>query len=432
MLSFLRTVLAVFVGLFVFLVFVVAGLAALVPAGQNAAQLPDDIVLYVDLRTQFVDGPVEDPFFLAGGGASSIVNLVQALARAEDDPRVSGVYLRAGGVPLPMSQAQEIHEALTAFKAQDKFVIAHAQGFFGTGLGTYHAASAADEIWMQPNGLVNTSGLALESLFFTGLLDKLGITPDLEQFYEYKGAADALTETAYTEAQRQTLGRLLQSAYEQSVGTIAASRNLSGDVLVGRMANAPLLGKEALDAQFVDRLGYDDDAEFAALDRAGLFSEILDWRDYFAVAGSPYTEGPSVALIYGEGAIHEGESDFSQFGSGATSMGGDTLSRALREAADDADVQAILFRVNSPGGSVIASDQIWDAVNYAKEAGKPVVISMGDVAASGGYYVSMSADKIIANPTTITGSIGVVSGKFVVSEALANLGITTDRIVVGT
>lgn len=429
MFSFLRSVLAVFVGLLVFVLVIFIVIGTLVPGPSQRAQLPEEIVLYVDLRQDFVEQPSGDPFFL-GAGPASILELVQALAQGEQDERVKGVFLRAGGWPVPLAQAQEIREALEAFKSQGKFVIAHTQGYFETGLGAYYATAVADEIWMQPNGLINTTGIAAQGMFVRGLMEKVGVEADLEQLYEYKGAADTFREEAFTEAQKETLGGLLRSAYGDAVADIAASRTLSVAELTSTLNDAPYLGSQAVAARLVDRLGYDDDAANAAFDRAGIFSEMIDWLDYYSVVGSPFTEGTAVALVIGEGAIHEGESAPPGFG-GQPSMGGDTLARALRDATDDPEVEAILFRVNSPGGSVIASDQIWDAVKYAQGEGKPVVISMGDVAASGGYYVSMSADRIVANKTTVTGSIGVVSGKFVIGGALEKLGIKTDEIVVG-
>jgi protease-4 len=220
--------------------------------------------------------------------------------------------------------------------------------------------------------------------------------------------------------------------FESATTGIAGDRKKTREEVVALINAAPYLTLEAIDRKLIDKQGYDDEAKNAALAKAGEGAEVKTLSEYYALAGNPW-EGigrPTIALIQGDGQINEGESE-SSWG-GESSMGGDTIAKAFRDATEDEDVKAILFRVNSPGGSALASDQILDAVKKAQKAGKKVVVSMGEVAASGGYYVSLSADKIYANETTITGSIGVLSGKLVNVGSFALLGIDMKAIGVGT
>ena len=239
-------------------------------------------------------------------------------------------------------------------------------------------------------------------------------------------------EKDFTAAHREASYRLIESVFESATAGIAGDRKKTREEVVALINSAPYLTQEAIDKKLIDKQGYDDEAEDAAVAKAGGKAELKTLTEYFKIAGSPW-EGfgrPTIAFIQGDGGINDGKSEGGGFG-GESSIGGDTVAKAFRDATEDEDVKAILFRVNSPGGSALASDQILQAIKKAQKAGKKVVVSMGDVAASGGYYVSLSADKIFAHETTITGSIGVLSGKIVTSGSFALLGIDLKSLGVG-
>jgi protease-4 len=424
--QFFITIAGVFVGLALFIIGVPLLLAAMfAPAADGGA--PQRMVLAVDLRQDISDQPPQGPFASFGGGLS-VTDLVQKLQAAETDPKVQGVIVRASEFGLTPASAEEIRQSLFALRQAGKFVIAHAQGFENpSGLSAMVAVSAADEIWMQEASTFAASGLSLENLFLGGAFARFGVIPQFEQFYEYKNAANGYTEADYTPAHREAETSLLSALYEGFIATIATDRKMTPAALKAVLENAPLDARAAQAAKLVDKLGRPEDAIAAAMERAN--GDIVDIADY---APPAQTGGPVIALVGGEGAIITGPAESSDPFGGDQAMVGDALALALREAADDASVQAIVFRVSSPGGSAIASDQIWAAVEYAKAAGKPVVVSMGQYAASGGYYVSAGADWIVAQPTTITGSIGVLGGKLVVDDALRRYtGANLTELAVG-
>lgn len=394
-------------------------------------KIPGEMVLTLDVRNGLPDKRAGNPF-ADRHTVGSLIDAVAALAKAENDDHVKGIFLRLGGGGISSADAQELREALKSFKAKKKFVIAHAQAFYSTGMGDYFLASVADEIWLQPVSEMNTAGVASTGVFLRGLLDKIEAKPEFTQRYEYKNAMNMITEKDFTPAHREANMRLIESVFESATTGIAADRKRTREELVALINAAPYLTQQAIDKKLIDKQGYDDEAEDAAIARAGDKAEVKKISDYYKMVGSPW-EGmgrPTIAFIHGDGQINDGESE-SDF-SGETSMGGDTIAKAFRDATEDDDVKAILFRVNSPGGSALASDQILDAVKKAQKAGKKVVVSMADVAASGGYYVSLSADKIFAHETTITGSIGVLSGKIVTAGSWALLGINLRPLGVGT
>ncbi|MBP6011228.1 MAG: signal peptide peptidase SppA [Alphaproteobacteria bacterium] len=395
-------------------------------------RLPGEMVLTMDLRNGLPDAKPNNPF-AEPNRVASVIDAVLALAKAESDDRVKGMFIRVGGNGISSAQAQELRGAIKAFRAKGKFVIAHAQSFYSSGMGDYFLASAADEIWLQPASEMKTAGVATTAVFLRNMLDKIQAKAEFTQRYEYKNAANMFTEKDFTPAHREAATRLIESLFESSTAGIAGDRKKTRDEIVALINGAPYLTQEAIDKKLIDKQGYDDEAEDAALARAGGKAELKTLSEYFQLAGNPY-QGfgrPTIAFIQGEGQINDGASEGGGFG-GESSMGGDTIAQAFRDATEDDNVKAILFRVNSPGGSALASDQILDAVKKAQKAGKKVVVSMGDVAASGGYYVSLSADKIFAHETTITGSIGVLSGKIVTAGTWALLGVDMKSLGVGT
>ncbi|MFZ1988590.1 MAG: signal peptide peptidase SppA [Alphaproteobacteria bacterium] len=432
MLRFLSTVLAVVVGLFLFvfvffmlLVGVIAG-----AAGTAKKSMPQQIVLELDAREPISDAPSVIDVTSLGTSNLSVVGIVEALETAKKDPNVKGLLIRAdSSLGVEPGQAEEIREAIMDFKTSGKFVISHVQDLSDPGLGGYYLASAADQMWISPGGFIFSQGVGSTGTYFKGTLDKLDSSAQVLNYYEYKSAAFPFVNTGPTDAEREENLRLITTVFESFTGAIANSRDMTRDQFVS-LLKGPYTGEEAVKMGWVDKVGFESEAEDAAKKRAGSDGDPVDIADYAQKKGSPYKSGAVIAFIQGQGEIVDGEARPSFLGS-TNQFGGDTVADAFEDAVKDNDVKAIVFRVNSPGGSPTASDQVWNAVARARAKGKPVVVDMSGVAASGGYWISMNADKIIAEPSTITGSIGVVGLKFVLKGLYDKLGVTTSELSVG-
>ena len=392
--------------------------------------LPSNMVLSLDLRHSIADSSPYD--FTLGARPVTVMDIVLGLDAAERDNRVKGVVVRVGSANLSIAEAEEIGAALKQFRKSGKFVIAHAQGFEAPGLGDYLTAAAADEVWMQPKSVFGAAGEGGGELFLRGLFDKIQAEPQIAKRSDYKSAADMYMEKNMTPADREQITALMQSWYDTATADAASDRKLNAKVLAAVFDKSPQFAEDVKKAGLIDRIGYDDDAQAAAYGRAGGGAKFIKMSEFVRAKeeASQYNSGARVALIEGSGEIVEGTAGGGLFG-GNTVMAGDDIARAVRQAAQDKSVKAILLRVDSPGGSVSASDQILDAVKKAQAKGIPVVVSMGGVAASGGYYISASADKIVAEPGTITGSIGVLTGKVSLGKSLGLLGVGTDQVGVG-
>ena len=417
------------IGLIVVLALVGAGVAVWRIAAARPS-LPATIVLRADLSRGLAPGAGPDVLSeLAFGGKQTLRDFLDALDRGADDPRVKGLYARIGGDSLGLAVTQEVRDAVRDFRAKGKFAIAFADSFgeFGPGTRPYYLATAFDEIWLQPLGSVGLIGLRSEQTFLRGALDKLGIVASFAHREEYKTATNLLTETAMTPAQREQVEDLLGESEGQIVRGVALGRNLPEDRVWALIDRGPFVADEAQASGLVDRLGYLDQASERARERAGGGAEFVSLSRFLKGAGHPHDEGPKIALIYATGLITTGDSSGTPL-LGEAEITARKLSRAFRQAASDKEVRAILFRIDSPGGSAVASETIWREVGRARERGKPVVVSMGDVAGSGGYYIAAPADKIVAEPGTLTGSIGVLAGKLVVADLLRKLGITSEAV----
>lgn len=398
-----------------------------------AARVPGKTVLEVNLETALIEDVPDDAVARAMlSGRPVVRDLVEALERAAADRRVVGLLARFGDAPLGMAQAQELRDALRAFRARKKFAVAWAETFgeFSSSGGSYYLATACDQIWLQPSGDVGLTGILMESPFIRGTLDKLAVKPRMDHRYEYKNALNLFTEKKYTPAHREAVEKVMHSWFSQLAQGIGEGRHLSADQVRAAIDRGPLLGREALDAKLVDGLAYRDEVHDKVKQQAGPGAEFLAWKAYLDRAGRPHQSGKTIALIYGVGGVRRGKSGFDPL-FGEPAMGSDTVSAAFRAAIEDRDVKAILFRIDSPGGSYVASDTIWRETLRARKAGKPVIASMGDVAGSGGYFVAMAADKIVAQPGTITGSIGVLGGKMYTAGLWEKLGISWDEVHAG-
>jgi protease-4 len=405
--------------------------------------VPSGCVLELDLQSMPPESSGFDPLAMLTGNGKPLLlrEAVAAIRRAAKDDRVAGLIAR---VQLPAAQAgpvQELREAIAEF-SDTKPSLAWAETYPGT--MSYYLASAFREVWMQPSGTVGLVGFATNALFLRDALAKAGIQAQFIARGEYKSAANLFTEESYTEAHREADGRLIESLNEQVLAAVAASRHLEADDVDALADKAPLLRDDAITGRLVDRIGFRDEAYARIAELAGAPAVTPDDPDasprlYLsryaratAPGSTPSLPGrkskPTIAVVTLAGPIVSGRGGRQLSPLGTSSAGGDTIAAALREAGADDDVSAVVLRVESPGGSVTGSETIWREVVRLREAGKPVVASMGAVAASGGYYVSMAADAIVANAGTLTGSIGVVTGKFIARDLKERLGIGSDSV----
>jgi len=405
---------------------VIVLIAVLGPKGR----VPSNTILEANFEQPLMEDIPQTPQAkLMLSDRQSLRDVVDALDRGAKDDRVVGLIARIGESPMGLGEVQEIREAVQRFRAHKKFAIAFSETFgeFGPGNSAYYLATAFDQIYLQPSGDVGLTGIILETPFVKGTLNKLGMSFHGDHRYEYKNALNALTETKYTPAHREAETALMNSWFSQVKDAVCQARQIAPDTFQSVVDAGPYLGKEAVDARLVDGVAYRDQVYDQAKKKAGDDSELLYLNKYLDRAGRPHDHGKTIALIFGVGGVTRGKSDYDSV-QGSQNMGSETVASAIRAAVVDKNVKAILFRVDSPGGSYVASDTIWREVVKARQAGKPVIVSMGDVAGSGGYFVAMAADKIVAQPATITASIGVLGGKVLTSGFWDKVGLSWDEV----
>jgi protease-4 len=395
---------------------------------------PDRFVLSINLDKGLEEEPEGRGFAaLKFGSHTRFQDAVVALKRAKTDPRVVGVVASLNDQHVGMARTQELRDLIAEIRGTGKPTMLFSETMGeGTGaLRAYYLASAFDDIWVQPSGTVGVAGIGVEQPFVRKMLDKLGIKPSFVQRKEYKSAPETLTAEHMSPANREAMEGLIDGWYEQIVAGVAADRKMTPEAVKALVDKGPLTAREAKDAGLVDHLGYRD--EFAAALRQATNKAprvaLSRYAEMSPPAGSPAPQ-KSIAVITASGEIMRGGEDENPFEPGGN-IRSRVTAKAIRDAAADSKVAALLIRVDSPGGSYVASDTIWREVGRAKEKKKPVIITMGDMAASGGYFIAMPADRIFASPATITGSIGTYSGKMVVSEASEKLNINWDRVTAG-
>ena len=399
---------------------------------RSEPSIRDNSVLTLRVAGTLPDYTPDDPFKkFFGGPDQSLTGLVMQFKKAKVDKRIRAILLDVNMSGVGWGKAEEIRDAITDFRSSGKPVYA----FVEFGLNKeYYIATACDKIIVPPPGELFINGLAADVMFFRGSLDKLGIYPDIYQIGKYKSAGDLFTQKQMTEAHRQYINEMLDDLFGRYVNTIAQTRHRTPDEVKALIDNAPYSAAKAKEVGLIDDVLYKDDVEKQ-------LKKLLGYKDtdqFNSVRGTDYRDvqpeslglnkGDKIAVIYASGEIGSGTSQNSP--SGDQSIGSDTVAKALNDAAADTSLKAIVLRVDSPGGSGLASDIIWHAVEAANQK-KPVVVSMSDVAASGGYYISASAAKIIAQPSTITGSIGVVAGKPVMRGFYDWLGISNEYVLRG-
>ena len=386
------------------------------------------------LRVQGALGEIESPNLLGQlfELPPTVRSIVDNLRKAKIDDRIERVVLMPASGAVLWGKIQEVREAVLDFKTSGKPIDAFLE--YG-GQQEYYLASAADRVYLMPASPLDLTGLASYELFFGGTFDKVGAQPDLLQIGDYKTAANTFTESTYTPAHREMAEWLNTDLFEQLIDSIADARDMSADQVRALLDQGPFLPAEAVRVGLVDDLAYADEVQGYLGTQTGdatpdsSASRQLSGQQYRQVSleSLGLNQGPKVAVIYAVGTITRGGSSSS---SGSQSIGSYTLVRYIRQARLDDDIEAIVLRIDSPGGSSIASDVIWREVTLARDD-KAVVASMSDVAASGGYYIAMPAHAIVAQPGTLTGSIGVVGGKFVVAETLDTLGLNIESVSAG-
>jgi protease-4 len=368
-------------------------------------------------------GGVFGPFI---EGAPTVRSIVEMLRKAKSDKRITSVILKPSGAGALWGKVQEVRDALADFRRSGKPVVAYLE--YG-GEQEYYLATVCDKVFLMPSATLDLTGMASYELFLRGTLDKIGAYPDALHIGEYKTYSNTFTQHTYTPAHREMAESLNNDMFEQLVRGIADGRKKSEADVKTLIDHGPFLPEDALKAGLIDDLAYEDEID----DKMKLGSgklHVVEMNDYRQVAAGSFAlgRGPKIAVIYATGLIASGKSTYDA--TGGQIAGAETLIEYLRKARADSSVKAIVLRVDSPGGSAIASDVIWREVVLTKNQ-KPLVASMSDVAASGGYYIAMPAHAIVAEPSTLTGSIGVVLTKFVIDGTLKKLGMNLEGVSQG-
>lgn len=401
-------------------------------SGPAEKAVPDRFVLHLPLTQPLPEqAPPLSPFRLSQQDIT-LRDTMEAITRAADDPRVTALIATIGESGRSMAQTQDLRDAIARFRATGKPAVAFADtlGEAGSATTDYYLASAFDRVVLQPSGMLTLTGFAAEVPFARKALAAIGIDAEFGRRHEFKTAGDTLVRDDMSEAQRESLAVLLGDLQDQAIAGIARDRDLPEPEVRRLMTGLPLLAQGALSAGLVDGLDYWPET-LAALNEETDTSDTLRLERYAALKDPrpPAATAPRIALIDAVGAIHRGKSDASPLG--GPSIGGDTTAQAIRDALKDERVRAIVLRIDSPGGSYVASDTVWHEVRRARDRKIPVIASLSGVAASGGYFIAMGADHIIARPGSITGSIGVFAGKPVLAEMWDKLDITWERVAAG-
>jgi len=390
------------------------------------------LLLELDLSHPLAEPDPEDQLGkLRARGQRQLRPTLRALHQAGADRRVAGLVAKVGGA-LPWAMMQELRLGVAAFAASGKPTVAYAETFGEVvgGTAAYVLATTFDRIWLQPGGGVGLLGVGAETTFFGGALEKLGVQPQFEQRREYKNAVDILTRTSFTEPHREAVEQLTASLFAEAVERVAEGRKLTGDQVRALVDSGPHTAAEARLAGLVDELGYRDEVYDAV--RQSLGGEVeLRFADRWTPPQHrrlPRFRRDRVALVQARGPIGSGRTRRSVMG---RQLGSDSVTAELRAVLADDRARAVVLRVDSPGGSAVASEAIWREVCRVRDSGRPVVVSMGELAASGGYYIACPADVIVALPATLTGSIGVFGGKFVVDDLLNRAGLTAGSVEQG-
>ncbi len=377
------------------------------------------------------NAPTDVVTYLRGGRTPTVRAVVEMLHKAKRDQRIAGVLLKPTGFTSPYwGKVQELRDAVADFRQSGKPVYAYLEYADDR---NYYLATAADRIFLMPSATLDLSGVATYALFLRGTFDKVGIVPDMHHIGDYKTAVNAYTEKTYTPAHKEMDEWLNRDLFEQIVGVVAEARKKTAADVRALVDDGPFLAADALATGLVDEVAYEDQAMDKLRQSHETPMGTLDASDYSRVSSASLgmNTGPRIAVVYASGAIVGGKGGYDPL-NGET-IGSDTLVKAIRDARKDQSVRAIVLRIDSPGGSATASDAIWRELMLARDEkpNRPLIVSMSDLAASGGYYIAMPAQVIVAQPSTLTGSIGIYGGKLVMGGVYAKLGANIEATSIG-
>ena len=438
--QFIKFVFATVVGLFIFLTIIVFALVSILATSvsDHEKKTSDNSVLKINLDKQLSERESDDIFAAFRGPLSNsdneslgLLELRQSIKKAATDSKIKGIFLELHNIHYGFATTEELRKALIEFKKSGKFIVVYSESYSEI---AYYLASVADHIYLPSSGDLEFNGISVEMMYFKGTLEKLGIQPEVFKVGQYKSAVEPFTNDKMSDANRTQIKSFIGSLYDYYLTNVAEARKLNVDSL--RNISNNLLIRSADDAlkyKLITDVGYFDEAASAMKKKLGIAETeklpIVSYASYRKELKDDDSEegedkSNKIAIIFASGDIHSGKGE-------EHSIGSESIAEEIRKARLDDKVKAIVLRVNSPGGSALASDIIWREVVLAKKT-KPVIASMSDVAASGGYYISMGCDAIVADPTTITGSIGVFGLLFNMDKFLKDkLGITTDREATG-
>ncbi len=414
------------------ILFFVVGVLAIVGAWMvmsRGPSVPDHSTLILRIGGELVETQPNDVVGQLTGGvrAQTVRSYVEALRRAKGDPRIDSVLI----IPTPIQspywgKVQEIRDAVLDFRKSGKRVSAYLEY---AGDREYYLATAAEKIYLVPTSSLDVTGIATYELFLKGTLDKIGAQADFEKIGDYKTAPNQLTQTTFTPPHREMTESMTRDMYEQLVRGIADTRKKTVEDVRALVDEGPFLARDAHKAGLVDGLAYEDQLDdHGAVSKSGT----VEGESYSRARRSMLPRGaPRIAVIYVTGIINSGESGFDPLNGDVAGSTG--LVKAIRSARADDSVRAIVVRIDSPGGSSIASDVIWRELTITKneKPARPLVASMSDLAASGGYYVAVAAPSIVAQPATLTGSIGIYGGKFITGGTYDKLGANIESVIIG-
>jgi protease-4 len=414
------------------ILFFVVGALAIIGAWMmvlRGPSIPEHSTLILRIGGDLVEMPPNDVLGQVTGGAraQTVRGYVEALRRAKSDPRIDSVLIVPTQIESPFwGKVQEIRDAVLDFRQSGKRISAYLE--YG-GDREYYLASAAEKIYLVPTSSLDVAGISTYEVFLKGTLDKIGAHADFEKIGDYKTAPNQLTQTTYTPHHREMTESLTRDMYEQLVRGIAESRKKKVEDVRALIDEGPFLAEQAQKAGLVDGLAYEDQLDdYGAVSKSGT----VEGESYGRTRRGMVARGaPRVAVVYVSGIINSGDSGFDPLNGDVA--GSTRLVKAIRSARADDNVRAIIVRIDSPGGSSIASDVIWRELTITKneKPSRPLVASMSDLAASGGYYVAMAAPHIVAQPATLTGSIGIYGGKFVTGGTFEKLGANIEAVIIG-
>ena len=430
--AFLRNLLATLVGLFIFsflgfLIFL--GIATVASSGE-IPKVNDNSVLYLNLNGVIVEKAIDDPFqeiFQNGPGPMSLVDILAAIDAAKEDERIKGVYIESGFMAAGQSSMKEIRDALIDFKSSGKFIYAYGEYISE---GNYYLLSIADEIYLHPEGSLEFNGMSAHVTFFKGLFDKLEIEPEIFRVGEYKSFVEPFIRKDLSKENEEQLSGMINSIYGTYLKGVSDARDIPVEVL--KKTSDQMLVRfpeNGVEFGLVTKVAYEDEIKGKMKEQLGLeedgkikFISVTNYSKAIKEERMDYS-GNKIAVIIANGEIIMGRDN--------EAVGGEQFADEIRKARESKSIKAIVLRVNSPGGSLTASDMIWREIQLTKGV-KPIVASMSNVAASGGYYISSMCDTIVAQPNTITGSIGIFGMLFNFGDFLENkLGITNDQVNTG-